>query len=115
MDLIAPDKDTVVVFGSGFTGRKQPKGDRQGPIAVPSIRAALASRRIVVLVDEYNTTARHLVCGSKLVEDPDDNHEKICLTCDMRVDRDGNASSNIRAVWTSDRTTGMRPEHLRRP
>ena len=115
VNLIAPDPRAVVVFGAGFSGRSQTKGDKKGPVAVASIRAALASRRVVVMVDEYNTTACHLTCGTKMVEDEDDPHEKVCPRCEIKVDRDGNAAENIHLVWTSHITTGTRPSHLRRP
>ena len=104
-----------VVFGTGFTGRSQTKGDQTGAIAVSSIRAALAARRLVVLVDEYNTTACHLECGNKMEKAKHDEHEKFCPVCQMDVDRDLNAGKNIRVVWTSQVTTGCRPAHLRRP
>jgi NAD-dependent SIR2 family protein deacetylase len=115
INMIAPDPRTVVVFGAGFSGRNQSRGDKKGPVAVASIRAALASRRVVVMVDEYNTTACHLVCGTKMVEDEDDPHEKVCPKCTIKVDRDGNAAGNMHLVWTSQITTGQRPTHLRRP
>ena len=120
VDLIAPagpegTPPPVVVFGTGFTGRSQSKGDQTGAIAVSSIRAALAARRLVVLVDEYNTTACHLECGNKMEKAKHDEHEKFCPVCQMDVDRDLNAGKNIHAVWTSQVTTGCRPAHLRRP
>jgi hypothetical protein len=62
MQAIAPDPGTVVLFGAKFFGRQCVEGDVAGPV-VKGIRCALAKERVVVLVDEFNTTKCHLQCG----------------------------------------------------
>ncbi len=115
VNKIAPDPTTVVLFGANFFGRGCVKGDVAGPVVVKGIRRALAKQRIVITIDEYNTTKCHLVCGRDLECDPEDKHEKWCTYCTRKVDRDRNAAQNIRAVWRQHLVDGTRPAHLRRP
>ncbi len=115
VNKIAPDPTTVVLFGANFFGRGCVKGDVAGPVVVKGIRRALAKQRIVITIDEYNTTKCHLVCGRELERDPEDKHEKWCTYCTRKVDRDRNAAQNIRAVWRQHLVDGTRPAHLRRP
>ena len=117
VNLVAPDPTTVVLFGANFFGRHCKKGDVAGPVAVKGIRRALAKQRVVITIDEFNTTKCHLECGKELDVDPDDSHEKVCRTCGEKVDRDRNAARNIKAVWQHHliHQDGSRPAHLERP
>ncbi len=115
VNTIAPDSKTVVLFGANFNGRSCRKGDVAGPVAVKGIRRALARTRVVVSIDEYNTTKCHAVCGKEMGVDPQDAHEKVCLHCVMKVDRDVNSGVNIRSVWRQYLIDRTRPVHLRRP
>ena len=117
VNLVAPDPKTVVLFGANFFGRHCRQGDVAGPVAVKGIRRALAKQRVVISIDEFNTTKCHLECGQEMVQDPDDRHEKVCNRCRMKVDRDMNAARNIKAVWQHHLIyhDGTRPAHLTRP
>jgi hypothetical protein len=114
VQAIAPDPRTVVLFGANFFGRQCLKGDVAGPVVVKGIRRALAKERVVVLVDEFNTTKCHLQCGGVLSAHPEDAREKWCHVCGRAVDRDGNAADNIESVWPHFLAHGSRPVHLRR-
>jgi len=113
---IAPDPRTVVVWGGSYDGRGCMRGDTVGPTPVKALRRAFARERIVVVVDEFRSTATHNVCGNALVPRPNDptGREKYCNHCGMDVDRDVNAGSNMDSVWVSRVNTGDRPVHLRR-
>ncbi len=115
VNTIAPDSKTVVLFGANFNGRTCRKGDLAGPVAVKGIRRALARSRVVVSIDEYNTTKCHAVCGKEMGVDPQDAHEKVCSHCVMKVDRDINSGVNIRSVWRQYLIDRTRPVHLQRP
>jgi hypothetical protein len=109
---IAPDPATVVLFGANFAGRQCVKGDVAGPVVVKGIRRALAKERVVVMVDEFNTTKCHVVCGSVLSAHREDRREKWCDVCRCAVDRDGNASLNLESVWPHYLVHRTRPAHL---
>jgi hypothetical protein len=131
VNLVAPDPRTIVVFGANYNGRCCKFGDVAGPVCVKGICRKLAQHRVVVMVDEYNTTKMHSVCGQLLEADPADatQHERVCRHCagpdciPVKVKRDGNAASNIASVWSyyvdpanaSMFGSARRPVHLRRP
>ena len=115
VNRIAPDPHTVVLFGANFFGRTCRTGDVAGPVVVKGIRRALAKQRVVFVVDEFNTTKCHVVCGAVMEADPRDRHEKWCRTCDAAVDRDTNAARNIKCVWQQRLRDGRRPVWLQRP
>jgi len=115
VNTIAPDPKTIVVFGANFYGRPCRFGDVAGPVVVKGIRRKLAKHRVVVVVDEYNTTKCHLTCGQVMQTALHDAREKVCGTCGgVAVDRDRNAAENILAVWRSYVQNRTRPAHLRR-
>jgi hypothetical protein len=75
VQAIAPDPGTVVLFGAKFFGRQCVEGDVAGPV-VKGIRRAFAKERVVVLVDEFNTTKCHLQCGGTLSTHREDARKK---------------------------------------
>ena len=100
---IAPDPKQVVAWGTGYCGQPLKK-----------IKAAVAAQRLVVNIWEYRTTITHAACGTEMLVDPDDAHEKVCPHCGgMKVGRDCNACINIREVLGEHSRTGQRPAHLR--
>jgi hypothetical protein len=115
VQLVAPDPRTVVVFGANFNGRSCQYGDIAGPVCVKGLRRKLAQQRVVVMVDEFNTTKMHLTCGKELSSSSLDAHEKVCNHCGgVNVKRDLNAAQNILKVWTQFLSDGTRPIHLSR-
>ena len=100
---IAPDPKQVVAWGTGYCGQPLKK-----------IKAAVAAQRLVVNIWEYRTTITHAACGTEMLVDPHDAHEKVCPHCGgMKVGRDCNACINMRAVLGEHSRTGQRPAHLR--
>ena len=114
---VAPDPSTVVVWGGSYNGRGCMRGDTVGPTPVKALRRAFARERIVVVVDEYKSTATHALCGNLLDPRPNDptGREKYCNHCGQDVERDINAACNMDSIWVTRINTGERPAHLRRP
>ena len=88
--------------GAGSTGRACRHGDVDGPVCPKAIIRELAKHRIVVYVDEYNTTKRCSGCGEELQARDTGNpreREKQCNTVGCvqfgLVDRDGNGATNV--------------------
>lgn len=69
VNSIAPKRDHVIGFGTGFFGfgrtRKHTQG---GPSPVKSVRRNLALKRRVVLVNEFHTTRNCSICGAIGIE-----------------------------------------------
>ena len=66
VNIVAPDSESVVVFGSGFFGRRLRKGDSpKRPGVVRALRRHLARKRRVVLVNEYLTSQVCWKCSHK--------------------------------------------------
>jgi hypothetical protein len=99
---IAPDPKQVVAWGTGYCGQPLKK-----------IKAAVAAQRLVVNIWECRTTITHAACGTEMLVDPDDAHEKYCPHCQVKVGRDLNSSVSMRAVLGEHSRTGQRPAHLR--
>jgi hypothetical protein len=68
-------------------GRQCVKGDVAGPV--------MAKERVVVLVEELNTTKCHVQYSEILSAHPEDAREQWCHVCGCAVDRDGNAADNV--------------------
>ena len=114
---VAPDPTTVVVFGGSYSGRGSMRGDTGGgPSPVKALRRAIARERLLVVVDEFRTTATHSECHQPLVAKANDptGREKYCPTCDKDVPRDVDAGISIDSVWVGIARDGERPAHLRR-
>ena len=97
---VAPIPGSIVVFGAGYTGRACRHGDVDGPVPIKAIIRKLVQHRIVVYVDEYNTTKRCSGCGEELQARPAPlDREKQCNTVGCvqfgLVDRDGNGATNV--------------------
>jgi transposase len=55
----------------------------------------MAKERVVVLVEELNTTKCHVQYSEILSAHPEDAREQWCHVCGCAVDRDGNAADNV--------------------
>ena len=112
---IAPDPRTVVMFGA-YAGRGAMRGDTEGPSPLKALRRFIARTRIVIVTDEYNTTATHSACGAHLVPRLNDptGREKYCPVCEEDVPRDLDAAYSMDSIWVGYVTLGQRPAHLRR-
>lgn len=107
--LLGHDRRTVL-----FIGDQASKTGYHGHPAYPvtALRDHLAHVGIVVLVDEYRTSATCSNCGAFL--HMADYKHPVCDQCDVVWQRDVNAARNIKSVVDNYIAGKRRPSHLRK-
>lgn len=106
--LLGQDRRTVLFIGDQAT-RTGYKGHPGYPVT--ALRDHLGHLGIVVLVDEYRTSATCCDCGNFL--DMANYKRPACDNCDVIWHRDLNAACNIKSVVDSYLAGKRRPSHLR--
>ena len=128
VNRIAPDVNTLVVYGSGYNGvSKASRGSTYGNGPNKAFRIHLSKKRKVILVDEYLTSQRCAFCKGKVScpkrERKNDLGEAYlktihgmlhCPQCNRSYGRDQLASFNIYKAFSCASRTNNRPHYLRR-